>query len=128
MRFNNRITASTFRNKLLYVCGQKHDNLFQTCSDHRATNLSSLTTGEVHVSVDYLLFSKRNLLYSLNRKKAFTRLRKREKLERSHTLLVYENTTIYLTHEPSCKAVKVLVRALVKMRSKDAQCKTKELP
>ena len=38
------------------------------------------STGEVHVSVDYLLFNKRNSLYSLYRKKAFTRLRKREKM------------------------------------------------
>ena len=86
MRFNNRNTALTSRNNLLYVSGQlgmtSVQLMFQTFSDLKATNLSSLlSSGEVHISVDYLLFNTRNLfiIYSLYRKGALTRIGKREK-------------------------------------------------
>ena len=65
MRFNNRRTTSTSRKNLLYVSGQRHDS-DSTCPKRVVISrpqiyLHKANTGEVHVSVDYLLFNNRNV-------------------------------------------------------------------
>ena len=72
MRFNNRSTTSTSRNKLL-LCfrtkARQRFNLFQTCSHLEATcKFIFTTTDEVHVSIDYLLFNNRNLFIFTEKK------------------------------------------------------------
>ena len=54
-------------------------NLFQTCSDLEATNLSSLVVAKSKFPLITYFSTIEIRLYSLYRKKAFTRLRKREK-------------------------------------------------
>ena len=87
MRFNSRSTASTSRNKLLYVSGQRHDS-DSTCfkyvaSDLEATNVSSLQLANFTFLLITYFSTKEICLYSLYRKEAFIRLGKREKIDRS---------------------------------------------
>ena len=55
MIFINGSTASTSRNNLLYVSGQRHDSE-STCTEHTVLSRSQIIftgSGEIYVSVDY---------------------------------------------------------------------------
>ena len=136
MIFINRSTASTSRNNLLFVSGQRHNsdrfNLFQTYSALEATNLSTLVAAKFTFPLITEVSTIEICLYSLHRKEAFTGLRKEKKMI-GHRARLQENDDLPRTRaKPKRKSshflnVCELVRALIvrkSMRSKDAQCKT----
>ena len=73
-------------NNLLYVSRQRHDSDL-TCSKRvvisKATILSSLVVGKFPFPLITYFSTTEIFLYSLYRKKKFTRLRKRENMDRS---------------------------------------------
>ena len=69
---------------------QRFIDLFQTCRDLEAANLSSLVLAKFTFSLITHFSTIEIRLYSVHRKKAFARLRKKEKLI-GHRVLLREN-------------------------------------